>query len=198
MSDYRYRGISLSDGDAAAQGGIQYIHRGGARLGVWASSIADNGGDDVELDLVAGYGRSVAGFDVDLSVTGYVYPGARATDYGEVALSLGHKVGPADVLLGFAYAPSQKGTGHADNRYVYGDASWRVDGSPITLKGHIGRETGAFSATSGAKLDWLVGADAAIGPVTVSLAYVDTDIGDPGPTFGLADATVVVGATIGF
>ena len=42
-SDYRFRGVSLSNGDPAIQGGIDVGHDSGFYVGTWASSI--EGGD---------------------------------------------------------------------------------------------------------------------------------------------------------
>src|SRR3990170_7375763 len=56
-TDYRFRGVSLSAGDIALQGGIDVVHESGFYVGTWASSI--QGGTpygEVELDLYCGWG----------------------------------------------------------------------------------------------------------------------------------------------
>ena len=60
LSDYRFRGISLSNRDPAVQGGIDAAFSSGFFVGTWASNIADYGGSKVEVDLYAGYGGPVA------------------------------------------------------------------------------------------------------------------------------------------
>lgn len=42
VSDYRFRGVSLSDGDFAIQGGIDISHDSGFYAGIWGSSIEDS------------------------------------------------------------------------------------------------------------------------------------------------------------
>ena len=45
VSDYRFRGISLSNKDPAFQPSVTVTHKSGAYASVWGSNIADNGGD---------------------------------------------------------------------------------------------------------------------------------------------------------
>jgi len=64
VSDYRFRGVSQSNGGAAVQGGIIVSHESGAYAGFWSSNLAGwstFGGPNLELDLVAGYKLPVAG-----------------------------------------------------------------------------------------------------------------------------------------
>src|SRR3546814_2489426 len=42
VSDFRFRGISLSDEDVAVQGTITFAHDGGLYAGTWASSLEDS------------------------------------------------------------------------------------------------------------------------------------------------------------
>ena len=77
VSDYRYRGVSQSNGGAAVQGGITVSHESGAYAGFWGSNLAGwgtFGGPNLELDLIAGYKFPVAKsatLDVDPDVTGF-------------------------------------------------------------------------------------------------------------------------------
>ena len=57
-SQYRFRGISLSDEDVAIQGTINVAHESGLYAGVWSSStdgFGELGGSNVEVDLYGGY-----------------------------------------------------------------------------------------------------------------------------------------------
>lgn len=55
FSDYRFRGVSLSDEDFALQGGIDVTHSSGFYVGTWGSSIEPFNGAEMELDLYGGY-----------------------------------------------------------------------------------------------------------------------------------------------
>ncbi|MAM39233.1 MAG: hypothetical protein CL949_12215, partial [Erythrobacter sp.] len=79
ISDYRFRGVSQSDDRMALQGGITLTHKDGAYAGAWASNLSGwgtFGGANMELDLLAGYKRSLTGnLALDVGLTWYMYPG---------------------------------------------------------------------------------------------------------------------------
>ena len=200
VSDYRFRGVSQSDKHMAIQGGATLTHQSGLYGGVWGSNLAgwgQFGGSNMELDLIGGFKRSVGGATVDVGLTWYMYPGGSSnTDFGEPYVKLSGTMGPATLLVGAAYAPKQQALGNysntpasrgqeQDNLYLWGDASAGIPGTPITAKAHIGYSrgnpglgpNGTSVAPTGTYLDWLVGADYVLGPVTLGVAYVDTDIG---------------------
>ncbi|WP_413740601.1 TorF family putative porin [Sphingomonas sp. Sphisp66] len=201
VSDYRFRGVSQSDKGIAVQGGITVSHESGLYGGVWASNLAGwgtFGGSNTELDLIAGYKRELTdGLTVDVGLTWYMYPsGADKTDFAEPYVKLSSSLGPVSVLAGVAYAPSQEALGNwsntpeskagdkEDNLYLWADISSGIPKTPITLKAHLGYSegnpglgpNGTSVAPTGRYLDWLIGADAAVGPLTLGIAYVDTDI----------------------
>lgn len=208
VTDYRFRGVSQTDKEMAAQGGLTVTHATGFYVGTWASNLAGwgtFGGSNMELDLYGGYAREVAsGITVDVGLTWYMYPGgASKTDFAEPFVKVSGALGPGKILVGAAYAPRQQALGRwyesgasyaagipddpgsrSDNLYVWTDASAGVPGIPVTLKAHLGYSSGnsglgpnGTSVTpTGEYLDWSLGADLAVGPVTLGLAYVDTDI----------------------
>ncbi len=88
VSDYRFRGISQTDKRFALQGSVTLAHEFGFYTSVWGSSIDDYvaGGSDVELDLIAGYRRTLGGTTVDAgALYYYYYPGLGGgnTDFVE-------------------------------------------------------------------------------------------------------------------
>lgn len=199
VSDYRFRGVSQTDEEMAIQGGITATHESGAYAGVWASNLSGwgtFGGSNMELDLFAGYAIPVGGGTLDVGLTWYMYPGgADNTDFAEPYVKLSGTVGPAKLLAGVAYAPKQEALGNfsntpqsagqkQDNLYLWGDASTGVPGTPLTVKAHLGYSdgnpglgpNGTSVAPTGKYLDWMLGADVAVGPLTLGVAYVDTDI----------------------
>jgi uncharacterized protein (TIGR02001 family) len=187
VSDYRFRGISLSDKDPAFQPGITISHESGLYAGVWASNIAENAGDDVEVDLFAGFAGGDA-VTYDLGVTYYVYPGVSAFNYAEFIGKMGTTVGPVTLGGILAYAPSQDGTGNTDNVYVGTNAGVAIGGTPLTLTGSVGYEDGAFGND---KIDWSLGVTASVSGFTLGASYVDTNrfaggLGKAGAVFSVA------------
>ncbi|MGB5078836.1 MAG: TorF family putative porin [Sphingorhabdus sp.] len=195
VSDYRFRGVSLSDKDFAVQPYLTVKHESGFYVGVWGSNLAENTGDDVEVDLYAGFSGGDA-VTYDIGATYYVYPGVSSFNYVEITGKLGTTVGPATIGGQVSYVPSQDNTGNNDNIYVATNAAIALPDSPITLTGSIGIEDGAFSG-AGSKLDWSLGATAAVSGFTLGVAYVDTDRRS---TFAFKDsaAGVVFSVSYGF
>jgi uncharacterized protein (TIGR02001 family) len=189
VSDYRFRGVSLSDKDPAFQPGINVSHESGIYVGAWASNVADNGGDDIEIDIFAGFSGGEA-LTYDIGITSYLYPGASSLNYSEVIGKLGTTVGPLELGGTLAYAPSQDGTGNEDNVYVGGNASFGIPNTPLKLNAALGLEDGAFGDN---KLDWSLGVTADISGFTVGASYVDTNrrlggLGKAGAVFSISYA----------
>lgn len=234
-TDYRFRGVSQSDEGMAVQGGITISHESGIYVGAWGSNLSGwgtFGGANMELDLIAGFKLPVGEGTLDTGLVWYMYPsGADTTDFAELYAKLSGSVGPIGLTAGVAYAPSQEALGNAfpvgaapnpgdkeDNLYLSGDATYGISGAPITLKAHIGYSdgnpglgpNGTSIAPTGTYFDWLIGADVVpISGLTLSVAYVDTDISEAEanlirPNFAtldgdsISDATVVFSITASF
>lgn len=195
VSDYRFRGVSLSDKDFAVQPTVTISHESGFYVGAWGSNIAENAGDDLELDLYAGFSGGDA-VTYDIGATYYVYPGVSAFNYVEFTGKLGTTVGPATIGGQLSYVPSQDNTGNTDNVYVATNASIAIPDSPITLTGSVGLEDGAFTGGT-SKIDWSLGATAEVAGFTLGVAYVDADRES---TFAFKDsaAGVVFSLSYGF
>lgn len=213
VSDYRLRGISLSDEDFAIQGGITVAHESGFYVGGWASSLGGYGtfgGANVEADAIAGYATTIGNATLDGGVIGYFYPGTSGHAYGEVYASVSHPVGPAKAKIGANYAWDQKSIGAADNLWVYSDVGVPIAGTPVSLRGHLGYTDGKGSIFSGARghyLDYALGADLAWKQLTFGVTYLGTDIDRdeadaffsvPGarPGHDIVDDTVVVSVSL--
>jgi len=164
------------------------------------------GGPNLELDLFGGYKMPIGDGALDAGLTWYMYPGgASNTDFAEPYIKLSGTAGPVSLLAGVAYAPKQEALGNwyftgaafqdgipddfgakNDNLYLWGDVAGGIPGTPVTLKAHIGYSdgnpglgpNGTSVAPTGSYWDWLIGADLVLGPVTLGIAYVDTDISD--------------------
>lgn len=205
VSDYRFRGVSFSDGDIALQGGVDVALPEGFYVGTWASSIS--GGTnfgELELDVYGGWGGSFGGVELDVGLLYYIYPTAdfpagtpaaiTDTDYFEPYASIGTTLGPVSATLGAAYAWEQDSLGGNDNIYVYTDFEAGVPDTPITLSAHLGYTDGAFSTdTDTTSFDWGLGASYAVTEsLSLGVNYVDTegprveDFTDPGIFFTLS------------
>ncbi|MFC0685491.1 TorF family putative porin [Novosphingobium clariflavum] len=211
-----------------------YVATWASNLSGWGTF----GGSNMELDLVGGYSTEISsGLKLDVGLTWYMYPGgASDTDFAEPYVKLSGDLGPASVLVGVAYAPKQQALGKVyasgadyldgignpgaktDNFYMWSDASAGIPNTPVTVKGHIGYSNGNSGlgpngtsvAPTGEYVDWLLGADLALGPVTLGVAYVDTDISKSEsaylqPNFSstkngktIAGSTVLFSLTAGF
>ncbi len=207
VSDYRFRGVSQSNNGFAVQGGLTLNHASGAYGGFWASNLAGwgtFGGPNLELDLVAGYKLPLGAGTLDLGGTFYQYPGgASKTSFFEPYVKLSGTAGPVGLTAGVAYAWNQTALGNwsnhpdsaigdkEDNLYLWGDAALGIKDTPVTLKAHLGYSdgnpglgpNGTSIAPTGSYWDWLVGVDYVVGPVTLGVAYVDTDISDTSADF---------------
>ena len=198
-SEYRFRGVDLSGGDVAVQGGLDLGHESGFYVGTWASTLDNDtvGFGDIELDVYGGWSGDVGeGVALDVGGIGYLYPdaGPGDFDYVEFYSSLGFTFGPAETTVGVAYAPEQDSLGGTDNLYVYSDVGVGIPNTPVTLTGHLGYTDGFLTFTDdGDAFDWSIGAEANIyGPLTLSAAYVGAE-GDiaPGAYDFVDDAFVV-------
>ena len=87
-SDYRFRGVSLSGKDFAVQPYLTVKHESGLYVGAWGSNLSENDGDDVEVDLYAGFSGGEA-VTYDIGATYYLYPGVSSFNYVEVTGKLG-------------------------------------------------------------------------------------------------------------
>lgn len=191
-SDYVFRGISQTGGDAALQGGLDYTHRGGFYLGTWGSNVGwiedfqGYASGNVELDLYGGlrgsFGATGVGYDV--GVIGYFYTGeangAVEADTTEAYVALGWKwftvkysCSLSDETFGFTNAG---GSGYLDI-----SASVPVGETGLTLGAHWGR----FSFDNNAAQDyddWKLSVAYDMGRlsdtlsgVTLGVAWSDTD-----------------------
>ena len=166
VSDYRFRGVSQSDREAAVQGGITVAHESGLYLGTWASSLGGwgtFGGANMELDLIAGYKATLADHaTLDAGLTWYMYPGgADRTDFAAPYVRRTGTRGPVTLTAGAAYAPQQQALGKwyasgadaaagvytdpgakDDTVYLWGDGALAIARTPLTAKAHVGHSWG--------------------------------------------------------
>lgn len=183
-TEYRFRGVNLSDGEFAVQGGFDVSHDSGIYVGTWASNIDEQtvGYGSTEVDLYGGWSGDVGeGVSADVGVIYYMYPDAPGvsgdTDYIEFYGSVSFSLASVSVTPGIAYAPDQSSLGNTDNIYLYTDLSAGIPDTPLTLNAHIGYTDGFLTFTNDSKAwDWSVSADYALNDTfTVSAAYIGVE-----------------------
>lgn len=208
VSDYRFRGFSQTNQNAAIQGGITVTHDSGFYAGTWGSNvdfpnldIAGNGAT-AEIDFFGGYATELApGVTVDVGMTYYVYPkhtvNKVALDLFEPYITLSTEFGPVALKVGAYYAWEQDALGGSDSIYIKADPTVAIPNTPFALNGHIGyaNSNSFLGGTNGEVFDWSVGATASYKSLTFGVSYVDTD--EPGFIRG-RDAAVVFSLTAAF
>jgi len=204
LSDYRYRGVSRSDEDPAAQASLTLFHASGLYVGARATTLRGidpyRGRDlgDLQADLYAGYRLGLGGgFELDAGGTYYVFAGGNGpNDYAEAAAALSYQIGPAQLSAGARYAPAQRAVGDADITYLYGRAEVSVPFRPWSLAAEAGRQQ---SSAFGDYWTWTLGARhqlrlAGLPETELGLDYVDTDL----PSAPGRDAGLVLSVRVGF
>ena len=174
-TDYKFRGISQSDGEALS-GGFDVAFDNGFYIGTWGSSIED-WGNGLELDYYAGYsGAFNESVSFDLGLLAYTYPNEDSgdLDYNEIYGSVGF----ADFTVGFAYSDDYfAGTG--DFTYLYVDYSYALSDS-YSLDLHLADNSIDDNDTFGTPdyLDYSIGVSTSFEGLDISVSYIDTDLSD--------------------
>jgi uncharacterized protein (TIGR02001 family) len=195
LSDFRFRGVSRSGGDPAAQGQLTLSAPSGFYAGARGTAALDEvpGLGNVQLDLYAGYGADLgSGTSLDAGLLYYWFPdGNGATGHFEPYVSLSHMLGPMEATLGAKYAPGQDATGGEDRLYLFGEVEAGIPLTPVTVTALAGwQDAGAL----GRYWNWSLGGRYALGPFEAGLRYVDTDL----PSVAGTDATVVLSLGLRF
>jgi uncharacterized protein (TIGR02001 family) len=165
VSDYRYRGLSLSNGRPALQAGIEAERRGWFAAG-WGT-VSASGEAGSEADLTIGHRGALAGLRYSASAEARLYNSAGDPRSIELVASVGRRLGAASLDVELAYAPRQSGSG-TDNLFLGAQFAWPIPATPLSAQLHGGFEDGFYRR----KLDWEAGLSAPLGPVTLSASLV--------------------------
>jgi uncharacterized protein (TIGR02001 family) len=184
-SDYRFRGQSQSDNNAAVSGSIDFASESGFFAGVWASTIDFNDFNDtsVEVDLYAGITTALTeSTEFTIKVVYYAYPDQDNFnpdyDYVELLASVSHDFGGASVAAEVAYSPdyfAQTGSAVAlTGTLEVPLAEW------LSASGHLGYQSiddnGAYGTPDYAFYD--IGLSATWEMLTLDVRWVDTDLSE--------------------
>lgn len=141
-SDYRFRGYTQTNFRPAVQGGLELSHSSGFYIGNWNSNVGWVDGTSIEMDFYAGWTGAVGkGFDLDLGVLQYTYPGnSMGPSPNTTELYVGIARGPISFKV--HYAPSNYFGGADSKNTWYFDANGSFDlGSGWGIGLHVGYQT---------------------------------------------------------
>lgn len=184
VSDYRWRGISMSH----ERGAATFSESAAFQNGIWvASSLGslseDYGGE--ELSASAGYSARFAEIDWSMGVAAYAYPGADDIDYQQGLLSAERTLGAFKLAAGFEYAPKQDNLDGSDS-YGWLRGEWAA-GEHLAFHAQWGVNDGAMAIAKRAE-DIDVGAAFMLGPAMFSARYVDAETIQSAVVFGISVA----------
>jgi len=177
-TDYVWRGVSQTAGDAALQLGAE-VTTGHFYAGVWGSNVDFGDGTDVEMDLYAGFAPSVSGFDLDFGWVRYTYPGAPSAsgdqDFDEFYAGVGRSYGALSWDAKWSW--SEDFYLHSGNAtYLEGGVAWALSDA-FSVDARYGRSR--FDDLIGADYDdWQLGVSWQTGPVALGARWHDSEIDD--------------------
>ncbi|BBM01094.1 TorF family putative porin [Microbulbifer sp. GL-2] len=180
VSDYKFRGISQSDGRPAIQAGMDLEFGNGFYVGTWASQVDfDYGNDetDYEQDFYAGFSADLNdSVSYDVGYVYYAYHGSgRDEDYQEIYGSLSF----SDLTLGLAYSDDYWAESGAFY-YPYADYSFSLP-ADFSLDLHVGLnlfDEEIFLFESDSYIDYSVSLSKEYGDLNLSAALVGSDVSD--------------------
>lgn len=144
-SNYLWRGLEQTGGDAAVSGGIDYSSESGFYAGTWASN-ASWGDMKTELDFYAGFGADInESLSYDVGYIYYAYPDSLAdkNDFSEIYGSLSF----SGFTVGAAVLASASGADAGDSIYANVDYALGLNnGAEVAF--HVGSYSGDFSTES--------------------------------------------------
>lgn len=201
-TEERRHGLGWSQGRASIRTSLGVPVGPSLRFDASATALRDSrrhGGADAVVDLSGSWSESLGTVQVDASLIGHLFTGARGRqDYAEAQIGARTLIGPADFDLSASYAPSQHAIG-GDHLYVAARSRLAVIGTPFTLSAALGHSSGdvkdpvraARLRPGGAYTDWQLGADYVRNRFTLGLFYIGTDIAAADCAAGHCGDTVI-------
>jgi uncharacterized protein (TIGR02001 family) len=141
-SNYLWRGLEQTNGDAAISGGVDFETNSGLYVGTWLSNASWQPGMTHELDLYGGYKGQFNKLSYDVGYIYYAYPDSDVdADFSEVFVSASYGV----FTLAYSTLASATGASFADDSYLSVDADFDL-GKAFALNLHIGTGFDEFYA----------------------------------------------------
>lgn len=185
-TDLRERGLSWSDGKAAAALSATIPATYDLSFDLAAMSLRDSarhGGADLGVRIAPRYRVEAAGWTFAAGVRGNVFVGRSGMSYVELAGEVERTIGPARLVAGAEFAPAQDAIG-GHNLHVGVDGSVGVPGLPITVFAGLGHTSGStrYEARAwrlrpgGNYTDHRVGVEYAMANLSAGVVYSGTSI----------------------
>ncbi|MCK4706655.1 MAG: TorF family putative porin [Gammaproteobacteria bacterium] len=179
VSDYYFRGVQQT-ASASANGGVDYKHKSGFSVGIWAADVEGQSpgpAEGIEIDTYASYAGKAGDFGYSVGYTHYGYTGTFDTSYDEVNLGASYGDFALDVASGSHEVPN--GT---DEDYTFASVSYETGPLSVTY-GSWGNDY------AGAYLE--VGLTTDIGGAEAGISFVNGDP-DDGVKNIMTDGTALV------
>ena len=133
LSDYRFRGLSLTGNRPALQATVVYDHPGGAYAGLFASNVRLATGTSLQGIGFAGYAMRLDDrFDIDVGASWSGFSGGHDLDYGEIHAGAAYQGFRARL----SYAPAYFGEHHG--AWYFEASSTYALGGPFSALAHAG------------------------------------------------------------
>jgi len=185
-TQYRFRGLSRSDGQPAAMADLDLSLASGWYGGISAASLQPGPAIDLghgEIDVYGGWDHALGsgGTMLDLGLRGYFYADHARADLIELSAALHRQIGPIDLRAGWAWAPPQGALRRASdgslraNTYLYAQTRLDWPGTPLHLHAHLGHTAGGLDYT-GAYTDYRLGVGADHRALGLDLSLVGTTV----------------------
>ena len=156
-SDYIWRGMTQTDGDAAINGGFDLATDNGFYFGTWSSNAGGAGSNySMELDVYLGFSGEMGNENMsyDVGYISVIYPGDDSSDFEEAYI--GFNIYGLSIL----YSSGQ------DSSPDYSEIGYSVDAGP----GSFGVSYGEYEDTGD---NTLIGYDWGIGNFSLGFYYYD-------------------------
>ena len=156
-SDYIWRGMTQTDGDAAINGGFDLATDNGFYFGTWSSNAGGAGSNySMELDVYLGFSGEMGNENMsyDVGYISVIYPGDDSADFEEAYI--GFNIYGLSIL----YSSGQ------DSSPDYSEIGYSVDAGP----GSFGVSYGEYEDTGD---NTLIGYDWGIGNFSLGFYYYD-------------------------
>lgn len=175
-TDYMFRGVSQTDGEASLQLGADLSFDNGLYVGIWGSNVDfGDGGPDLEVDTYIGWNTDLnERWNLDLGLVRYNYIGEQdgygSIDYNEFLANLA-----LDETWTFTFGYTNDVYALDDDGFYYGVAGSFDLGYGWGLDATVGRSTFGNSTGIDDYLDYSFSVNRDFGPVNAALGYYGTD-----------------------